>query len=230
MFLSRKIVFLDRCLHLTQSTCNTPLRFWIELKNTSVKERTVLLLILIQIHCTRKENLPSRVIRLGKSTYYQLVQVVLLSLQVRSKRWIFQIMAGAIAAYREWFFREWFFHSTLALLRWKSCRRRRSLSRWSAPCKFRRNCSDVYTHLLSSKAFSYFAFTKMQWANICNFRQSEFRSNVSSNLMQQLSSKVCIFRKIEEADSLSVGVYGSSLVAKRNTAINIWTRTHPQWN
>ena len=28
-------------------------------------------------------------------------------------------------------------------------------------------------------------------------------------------------RKIEEADFLSVGVYGSSLVAKRNTAINI---------
>ena len=25
--LSSKIVFLDQCLHLTQSTCNTPLRF-----------------------------------------------------------------------------------------------------------------------------------------------------------------------------------------------------------
>ena len=61
----------------------------------------------------------------------------------------------------------------------------------------------------------------MQSANICNFRQFEFRSNVSSNLLQPLSSKVWIFRKIEEADSLSVGVYGSSLVAKRNTAINI---------
>ena len=43
----------------------------------------------------------------------------------------------------------------------------------------------------------------------------------SSNLLQPLRSKVWIFRKIEEADSLSVGVYGSSLVAKRNTAINI---------
>ena len=49
-----------------------------------------------------------------------------------------------------------------------------------------------------------------------------------SNLLQPLSSKVWIFRKIEEADSLSVRVYGSSLVAKRNTAINISTRTHPQ--
>ena len=88
MFLSSKIAFFDRCLHLTQSTCNTLLRFWIEMKNTSVKERTVLLLILIQIHCTRNDNLPSRVIRMDKITYYQLVPVVLLSLQVRSKRWI----------------------------------------------------------------------------------------------------------------------------------------------
>ena len=53
-----------------------------------------------------------------------------------------------VAAYREWFFREWFFHSTLALLRWKSCRRRRSLSRWSAPCKFRRNCDDARLTLI----------------------------------------------------------------------------------
>ena len=130
-----------------------------------------------------------------------------------------------VAAYRQWFFQ-----LILALLRWKSCRRWRSLSRWSAPCKFRRNCGDVYTHLLSSKTFFDFAFTKMQSANFCNFRQFEFSSNVSSNLLQPLSSKVWIFRKIEEADSFSVGVYGSSLVAKRNTAINIWTRTHPQWN
>ena len=79
----------------------------------------------------------------------------------------------------------------------------------------------VYTHLPSSKAFSDFAFTKMQWANVCNFPQFEFRSDVSSNLLQPLSSKVWpwIFRKIQEADSLSVGVYGSSLVVKRNTAI-----------
>ena len=76
-----------------------------------------------------------------------------------------------------------------------------------------------YTHLPSSKAFSDFAFTKMQWANVCNFSQFEFRSDVSSNLLQPLSSKVWIFRKIQEADSLSVGVYGSSLVVKRNTAI-----------
>ena len=55
--------------------------------------------------------------------------------------------------------------------------------------------------------------TKMQWANFCNLRQFEFRSNVSSNRLLPLSSKVWIFRKI--------GVYGSSLVAKRNTAINI---------
>ena len=77
----------------------------------------------------------------------------------------------------------------------------------------------VYTHIPSSKAFSDFAFTKMQWANVCNFRQFEFRSDVSSNLLQPLSSKVWIFRKIGEANSLSVGVYGCSLVVKRNTAI-----------
>ena len=46
----------------------------------------------------------------------------------------------------------------------------------------------------------------MQWANFCNFRQFECRLNVSSNLLQPLSSKVWIFRKIEEANSLSVGV------------------------
>ena len=79
----------------------------------------------------------------------------------------------------------------------------------------------VYSHLPSSKAVFDFAFTKMQRANVCNFRQFEFRSNISLNLLQPLSSKVWIFRKIEEADSLSVRVYGSSLVAKRNTAINI---------
>ena len=48
----------------------------------------------------------------------------------------------------------------------------------------------VFTHLPSSKAFFDFAFTKMQWANVCNFRKFEFRSNASSNLLQQLSSKV----------------------------------------
>ena len=79
----------------------------------------------------------------------------------------------------------------------------------------------VYTHLPSSKAGVDFAFTKMQGANVCNFCQFEFRSNVSSNLLQPLSSKVWIFLKIEEADSLSVCVYGSSLVAKKNTEINI---------
>ena len=79
----------------------------------------------------------------------------------------------------------------------------------------------VYTYLPSSKAVFDFAFTKMQRANVCNFHQFEFRSNVSSNLLQPLSSKVWIFRKIEEADSLSVHIYGSSVVAKRNTAINI---------
>ena len=64
----------------------------------------------------------------------------------------------------------------------------------------------VYTHLPSSMAFFNFAFTKMQRANVCNFRQFEFRSDVSSNLLQPLSSKVWVFRKIEEADSLSVVV------------------------
>ena len=186
MFLSSKIVFFDRCLHLTQSTCNTPLRFWIEF-NTSVKERTVLLLILIQIHCTRNENLLSRVILLGKIAYYQLVLVVLLSLQVRSKRWTFEIMAGVIAWKNAAFYQSWD-----ESIHWK---------KWSAPCKFRRNLGDVYTHLLSSKAFFDFAFMKMQWANLSNFRQFEFRSNVSSNLLQALSSKVWI-----EADSLSVGI------------------------
>ena len=181
MFLSSKIVLFDRCLHLTQSTCNIPLRFWIEFKNTSVKERTVLLLILIQIHCTRNENLPSRVILQGKTTYYQLVAVVLLSLQgVRSKRWIFQIMAGQSLGKNAAFYQ-----SCDESIHWK---------KWSAPCKFRRNCGDVYTHLLSSKAFFDFAFTKMQWKNFCNFRPFEFRSNVSSNLLQPLSLKVCIFR------------------------------------
>ena len=67
----------------------------------------------------------------------------------------------------------------------------------------------VYTHLPSSKAFFDFTFMKMQWANICNFHQFEFRSNVSSNLLQPLSSKVWIFRKIEEADSLSVGSWSA---------------------
>ena len=68
--------------------------------------------------------------------------------------------------------------------------------------QIRRNCGDVYTHLSSSKAVFDFAFTKMQWANVCNFRQFEFRSNISLNLLQPLSLKVWIFRKIEEADSL----------------------------
>ena len=88
--------------------------------------------------------------------------------------------------------------SSRCFLRWKSCRLRWFLSRWSAPCKFRRNCCDVYTHLLSSKAFFDFAFTKMQRANFCNFRQFEFRSNVSSNLLQPLSSKVGSFGKLKK--------------------------------
>ena len=57
----------------------------------------------------------------------------------------------------------------------------------------------------------------MQSANVCNFPQFEFGSDVFSNLLQPLSFKVWIFWRIQEADSLSVGV--SSLVVKRNTAI-----------
>ena len=77
----------------------------------------------------------------------------------------------------------------------------------------------VYTHLPSCKAFSDFAFTKMQYANVCSFRLNFVLTSLRifcSHWARRFGS----FGKLKKPiDSLSVGVYGCSLVVKRNTAI-----------
>ena len=85
----------------------------------------------------------------------------------------------------------------------------------------------VYSHLPSSKAVFDFAFTKMQWANVCT---------VSLNFVPTLwifcSHWARTFGSFGKLKKPTLFPFASTvpLWLQRGTAIDIWTRTHPQWN